>query len=469
MADFILNKQSVKTDLADGLVLLDFLRKEKQLIGTRAACGAGDCGSCMVLSGEFKQDRMYYRPVNSCLLPLGLVNGQHIVTIEGINTVSLNPIQQALIEQGAIQCGFCTPGLVMAITAYFLNATTSTETLAIDAVSGNLCRCTGYAGIKRALKVLNQQFDLTHSTALNRINDLISWNILPLWFADISERLPQLSTTEKRSAFKTIKTATKVAGGTDLWVQQAQQLADQPLEFINSDEHISLSQQRCTISANTRIETLRLSSLMQKLFSHIETDFKLICSMPIRQQATVGGNLVNASPIADLSVFFLALDAMLILKSQQQQRALPLRQFFKDYKQTDLQTEEQLIDIQFFCADSPLKFSFEKVSKRTHLDIASVNSAMSIELLDDQIKTIHISAGGVAATPLYLKKTCHFLQTKTITAEIINKAIVIAQTEISPISDSRGSATYKRLLFKQLLITHFLKLLPDRLQWQDFR
>lgn len=469
MARFLLNKASIETNLTDGRVLLDFLREEQHLTGTRAACREGDCGACMVLLGEFKQQRMHYRAVNSCLLPLGLVHGRHIVTIEGINTDSLNPIQQALFEQGGIQCGFCTPGLVMAITAYFLTASVSAETLAIDAVSGNLCRCTGYAGIKRALSQLCMQFNLANSMAESRIADLINWNILPFWFTHIPHRLQQLPNTNKSTAPDSLKTPTKVAGGTDLWVQQAPQLAHQALNFIAAEESIERSQQHCTIRATTRIESLRLSPLMQQLFPQIEDDFKLICSLPVRQQASIGGNLVNASPIGDLSLFFLALDATLILKSQHQQRSLPLRQFFKSYKQTALQADEQLTEIYFSYPESPLSFSFEKVSKRTYLDIASVNSAMLLEVLDANIKTIHISAGGVAATPLYLEKTCDFLQAKTISAKLIKQALEIAQTEISPLSDSRGSASYKRLLLKQLLIAHFLKLLPDLLQWEHLQ
>ncbi|MCK5191976.1 MAG: 2Fe-2S iron-sulfur cluster binding domain-containing protein, partial [Methylococcales bacterium] len=155
MPRFLLNNDVITTDLTEGTVLLDFLRQEQHLIGTRAACREGDCSSCMVLYGELNPDKhnqgkMKYRAFTSCLLPLGLLEGKHIVTIEGINSTTLNPVQQALVEQGGIQCGFCTPGLVIAITAYFLTASVSEQALMIDAVSGNLCRCTGYAGIKRA-------------------------------------------------------------------------------------------------------------------------------------------------------------------------------------------------------------------------------------------------------------------------------------------------------------------------------
>lgn len=476
MPRFLLNNDVITTDLTEGTVLLDFLRQEQHLIGTRAACREGDCSSCMVLCGELNPDKhnqgkMKYRALTSCLLPLGLLEGKHIVTIEGINSTTLNPVQQALVEQGGIQCGFCTPGLVIAITAYFLTASVSEQALMIDAVSGNLCRCTGYAGIKRALNILCLQFDLASSKPENRINDLIDWKILPSWFSNIPQRLEKLSETEKNVIPDSDQQPTKVAGGTDLWVQNAQRLAmpHQALTFIDSNEGLELSRQYCTINAATRIETLRLSPVMHQLFSQIKEDFKLICSLPVRQQATVGGNLVNASPIGDMSVFLLALDATLIFTKDQEKRRLPLRQFFKAYKQIDLQAEEQMAEISFFCPETPLKFSFEKVSKRTYLDIASVNSAMLIELQGNSIKEVHISAGGVASIPLYLQQTCQFLRTKTVSGQLVKEAIAIAQTEVSPIADIRGSVAYKRLLLRQLLIAHFLKLLPEMLCWEDLR
>ena len=169
MSAFLLNDQPVNQDLTEGMVLLDFLRNEQNLTGTKQACREGDCGACMVLSGQLVKGVMHYQPVNSCLLPLGLIYGRHIVSIEGVNESSLNLIQQALVEQSAIQCGFCTPGLVMAITAFFMNSAESSSALALDAVSGNLCRCTGYAGIKRALDTLCQSVDLSLSKPDERI------------------------------------------------------------------------------------------------------------------------------------------------------------------------------------------------------------------------------------------------------------------------------------------------------------
>ena len=465
MSAFLLNHKLVKQDLAEGMVLLDFLREEQKLKGTKQACREGDCGACMVLAGQLVKGVMHYQLVNSCLLPLGLIHGRHIVSIEGVNGEHLNLVQQALVEKNAIQCGFCTTGLVMAMTAFLLNSPESSSALALDAVSGNLCRCTGYTGIKRALDYLCQCVDLSLSKPNERINHLISKGVLPSYFVDIPQRLARLP----EQAISTEQQAMKVAGGTDLFVQQAEQLAKLPLTFIKQQESISISSQQCVISATTTIEALRLSESLQRLLPSIAEDFKLICSPAIRQQATLGGNLVNASPIGDLSVFFLALDANLNLSSSTGQRSVALRHFFQSYKQVDLQADEIISYVDFRYSKIPILMSYEKVSKRMHLDIASVNSAMSLCLDAKTFQHIHISVGGVAAIPLYLHKTCAFLQGQTITIELLKQALDIAQKEISPLSDIRGSAAYKRLLLQQLLIAHWLKLIPKYVSWEDFQ
>ncbi len=465
MPAFLLNRSEYIVNANDGQVLLDFLRTEQKLTGTKQACREGDCGACLVLSGQYINGVMYYHAVNSCLLPLGLIHGRHIVSIEGLNGEILSPVQQALVDQGAIQCGFCTAGIVIAITDFLMNAPESSVELAVDALAGNLCRCTGYSGIKRALHKLCQQFDLSHSQPQARVNDLIRWGILPDYFADIATRLTALPASTSLAE----KQGINVAGGTDLFVQKAEDLLSTPLAFIDQPESISISQQQCTLSAATHIETIRQSDKLQALFPQIVDDFKSICSSAIRQQATLGGNLVNASPIGDLSVFFLALDAQLSIRSSTNQRRVALRHFFLDYKQVDLQEGELIHAIDFQYAETPIRLSFEKVSKRQHLDIASVTTAMSVSVQDDKFKQIHISLGGVAAIPLYLQKTCAFLQDKKIAIDLLKQALAVAQTEISPLSDIRGSAEYKRLLAQQLLIAHWLKLLPEHVSWEDFQ
>jgi xanthine dehydrogenase small subunit len=258
-----------------------------------------------------------------------------------------------------------------------------------------------------------------------------------------------------------------VAGGTDLFVQKPAWLQAQPLNFLPASEGgIRHEGGECVIEAAATIEQLRTSPLFQQWFPSVAQDFELICSAPVRARATVGGNLVNASPIGDLAVFFLALDARLVIASATGRRTVALKGFFQSYKKTCLQAGEQVLEILFDTAAAQ-SFSYEKVSKRTHLDIASVNSAMSIEHAGGRIIKAHLAAGGIAPVPFYLAATSAYLQGKAITAATVLEAVDIAQGEIAPISDSRGSAGYKRLLLRQLIFAHFLKLFPDTLYWKQ--
>jgi xanthine dehydrogenase small subunit len=187
----------------------------------------------------------------------------------------------------------------------------------------------------------------------------------------------------------------------------------------------------------------------------------LIASLPIRNSATVGGNIINASPIGDMTIVFLALNAFIGLNNGTENRKILLKNLFEGYKKLDKTDDEFLEYIEFKLPSKNSHFNFEKVSKRTHLDIASVNSAMYVETVDNVITNIHISAGGVAPIPLYLKNTSRFLLDKEIKMETVIEALPIVQAEISPISDVRGSEDYKRLLLNQLFKGHFIELFPE--------
>jgi xanthine dehydrogenase small subunit len=185
---------------------------------------------------------------------------------------------------------------------------------------------------------------------------------------------------------------------------------------------------------------------------------KLVASRPIRHRATIGGNLVNASPIGDLSILLLALDAELDLETGE---VVPLRAFFLGYKKLNKRPEDLVTHVSFQVPPAGACVSFEKVSRREHLDIASVNSAMLAVRRDGHLRSVHLSAGGVAPIPLYLSHASQQLAGAPLTATYLRAALDAASAEISPISDVRGSADYKRGLLRQLLITHFLKLAPE--------
>jgi xanthine dehydrogenase small subunit len=209
------------------------------------------------------------------------------------------------------------------------------------------------------------------------------------------------------------------------------------------------------------------SKIFQNYFPRLKNYFDLIASLPIRNSATVGGNIINASPIGDLTIFFLALNASVVLTNGTKQRKILLKELFKDYKQLDKTNDEYLEYIAFKLPAQNSYFNFEKVSKRTHLDIASVNSAIYVETDDDIISSIHISAGGVAAIPLYLENTSKFLLGKKIARETLFESLPIIQSEISPISDIRGSVEYKRFLLNQLFKAHFIELFPELINVEE--
>jgi len=214
------------------------------------------------------------------------------------------------------------------------------------------------------------------------------------------------------------------------------------------------------ISGNTTATTFAEAAEIRQIFANIDDIMRRISSTPIRNMATMAGNIVNASPIGDMTAFFMALDAELELwdSLSDSRRRVKLRQFYKGYKTIDKTGAELVENIYFGVPTAGSLYNFEKVCKREHLDIASVNSACSLVMdkNSDRIAQIHLSAGGVSATPKYLEQTCSFLIGKSIDADTLRQAFELMQNEIAPISDARGTMEYKRLLLRQLVLGHFV-------------
>ncbi|QIL77100.1 FAD binding domain-containing protein [Hymenobacter sp. HDW8] len=461
MLKFILNNQEVDTDLPAGTVLLDFVRYHQHLPGTKIGCREGDCGACTVLVGELAEDQVRYRSYTSCLTPLGNVQGKHVVTVEGINMEQLNPIQQAMVDESATQCGFCTPGFVVSLAGFCLSGQKPTTQNAIAAVDGNICRCTGYKSIERAAA------KVAHLLSANEGEEPAAFvarqQILPEYFTSIKSRLRALAADSTPNGHVLNGALQFVGGGTDLYVQKHDQMKELAARFLFNQadlQGIVRQENRCVIGGAATVSDLAESALMQEYFPAFRPFLRLVSSTPIRNMATVAGNFVNASPIGDLTIMFLALDAQLVLSDGHTAREIPLRQFYKGYKVLEKAPQENITAIWFELPSAATRFNFEKVSKRTHLDIASVNSACCFMVQDGLLITAAISAGGVGPIPMLLHKTSEFLVGGEVSEELIQKALEIAQTEIAPISDARGTETYKRLLLNQLIKAHFLALFP---------
>ena len=459
--EFILNNETIETTLPPGMVLADFIRYQQALTGTKLGCREGDCGACTVLVGQLENQSVRYESMTSCLLPLANVAGKHVVTVEGLNLKQLNVVQQAITDEGGTQCGFCTPGFVVSLCGYALSNNNSYEA-GVLAVAGNICRCTGYKSIERAIQRLADNLTLLESD--KRLDWLIEQQYIPAYFKQIQARLEAYqppSESHKNDDEHTVY----IGGGTDLYVQRPSAMYQSSLEATLDRSDLSGIWQRgqCLhIGASTTTEALQNYPAFKALDADMAQHFKLISSLQIRNMATVAGNLVNASPIGDLSILFLALNAQIVLNEGGALRTIPLHRFFKSYKNIDKSATEFVQEINVEFQQGHFLFNFEKVCKRTYLDIASVNTAASMTLdTAGQIQKAFISAGGLAPVPKFLIQTSEFLSDKIPSLSLLDEAIEIAQSEVAPIADVRGSIAYKRLLLKQLMKAHFIKFFPN--------
>ncbi|TGE07916.1 FAD binding domain-containing protein [Hymenobacter fodinae] len=492
MLQFYLNDQLIRTSQPAGSTLLDFVRYHRHLTGTKIGCREGDCGACTVLVGELQPDgqTVSYQSMTSCLTPLGNAHGRHVVTVEGINAArgTLTPVQQAIVAEGGSQCGFCTVGFVMSLTGHSLNPKPGTPETALASIDGNICRCTGYKSLERATLALQQQ--LTNRPTEQPLAWLAEQGFVPTYFQGIPAKLTALRAATEASAVSaqpaqnshsvtvtgldaaSAARAQVLGGGTDLLVQRPEQLREMPVQLLYGQPErrgIRREGHQIVLGAATTAQELLESEVLQEMLPHLPEYLKLVSSTPIRNMGTVAGNFINASPIGDLTILFLALGASLTLEDPGlgQRRELPLQDLYLGYKQLAKMADEQVLSIHFPAPLITDYFNFEKVSKRTHLDIASVNSAAWLRVQGGLVQAVRLSAGGVGPVPLMLPRTAEFLVGREISAETVRGALELAQEEISPISDVRGTVQYKRLLLRQLLAAHFLQFFPAQLQLTD--
>lgn len=459
----IVNSTPLSLILPSGMTTLDFIRDTLGLKGTKEGCREGDCGTCMVLVGKPENGQLRYRIMNSCLLPVADIDQSHLVTIEGLNMEGLSAIQRLFVSEGAAQCGFCTPGFIVSVTGYLLSCQKPHYSEALAFLSGNICRCTGYKAIERALEKMLNQLDIPES-GWGQFNQRIGWliqnQILPEYFLHIPTRLAELPTVQKTQKAE-YYSLYSVAGGTDLYVQRGEDLEEKEIDRVTGNDMkgiTELDDGRCSIGAATTISELTESEVIGRFIPHFADYAGLIACTSIRNRATIAGNIVNASPIGDMSIILLAMNASLLIEDNEGQRETGLLHFFKGYKQFDLSDGERIKAIILPSGNCDWFFNFEKVSKRTHLDIASVNSAIHIKVVGNFIVEVFVSVGGVAPIPLMLHATNRYLKGRELTPELVDGAISTALSEISPISDARGSTEYKRLLLKQLIRVHFERL-----------
>lgn len=471
---FVLNHCALEVDsLAADMTLLRYLREHRgaqTLTGTKEGCGSGDCGACTVL---VSRAGAAYTAVNACICPLGSLQDCHVITIEGIAGPGdeLHPVQAALVEYHASQCGFCTPGFVMSLVGLQLGAGSelaqadaqTQRAAVIEAVSGNLCRCTGYrpivdagiAALKQSLQVNKvvrtwaPDAPLTGNTTGN--------TVLGVEGAASHYWQPH-SETELQCLLSTYPHARLIAGGTDLMLEVTQQYKTLPqlidVNAIASLQQIDIQSDDIIIGA-----AVSYSALEQHLKNSSPEFVALLArlgSRQIRNRGTLGGNICNASPIADAPPYLLVLDAELeIINSKGDSRRELLTHFYRDYKKTTLRADEYLARICIARAQLTLPLKLFKISKRYEDDISAVMGAFCWS--GQTTNEFKIAFGGMAAIPKRASVTEQFLtNTNWYMAGAVDEAILaqacdLLCSEFSPLSDVRASAAYRMAMACNLL------------------
>lgn len=449
------------------LTLSTLLREERGLTGTKVVCAEGDCGACTVLLGRFHQGTMRYRAVNSCILFAFQCHGAHVVTVEGVTPKEgLNPVQQAMVDHHGSQCGYCTPGFVMALMGMLEKRLEKEDTSPFTeeelrrGLSGNLCRCTGYGGILDAARAIDPK---RYEPLENRYPP-----------AGMEPKLKALSgksvclSGQAGAAFdgvmlpKNLDEALQwkakhpdaqcLQGATDLGVRHNKglPLCREILYLGDLEELKTLEEQEGFWKIGAACSWTESVAFLRDCLPVFSEMLDRFGSPLIRNAGTIGGNIMNASPIADSLPALLVLETELVAASKTGERRLPLTDFYMDYKKTRLAPDEILKTIWIPAPPENGWLDLEKVSRRRDLDIATFTAAWLLQLEGDTIHEARLALGGVAPTARRLPRTEAFLQGKICNPETLEQAGKIALEEVAPISDVRGEKSFREDLTRTI-------------------
>jgi xanthine dehydrogenase small subunit len=438
------------TSLAPTETVLQFLRRHG-LTGTKEGCASGDCGACTVMAGEVVAGEIEYRTINACIAPIGQYVDQHLVTVEGLESDDgLHPAQQAMVACHASQCGFCTPGFVMSLAAMVEQPPQSIDADAVrQGISGNLCRCTGYrpiveAGLK-ALKeaspgIVKKQLG---EAALNSISANESGSVLrPKNLIDLNVALDET------------RGAKLIAGGTDLMLEVTQRYQQFSLIDLTSVQEMQvLGQDEAMTNIGGAVSYSKLEAFFLQRSPETVKLLHRLGSRQIRNAGTLGGNLANGSPIADMPPILLVWDAVVNIGSTiRPVRQVPISDFYQGYRQTVLGENEYIIDVSIPNPSMARFHRFYKNSKRIEDDISSVMGAFSFQLEEGVISVARVAYGGMAATPIRLEAVESILVGQALSVQLIDNASSLAGDLLKPMTDVRASADYRSAMALQMLV-----------------
>ncbi|MFV2052373.1 xanthine dehydrogenase small subunit [Aliiroseovarius sp. YM-037] len=465
---FILNDQTVTLDSVSASdTLLDFLRLDRRLMGTKEGCAEGDCGACTILVGRLSDGAMRYEPVNACIRLLASLDGCHVVSIEYLSGPDgrLHPVQQAMVEHHGSQCGFCTPGFVMSLYALWMQNPDPSETDIETALQGNLCRCTGYEPIIRAAKAATK-IGSPAEDALTRERDRIVERLTALRDGrrvvvskGESRCILPASVDDLAAVLVETPDATMVAGATDVGLWVTKFLRDiSPVVFLSHlDDLRALSVGADSIEIGAGVSYTDSRAALSADYPHLAAFWDRIAGWQIRNMGTIGGNVANGSPIGDTPPVLIALGASITLRRGDTRRTIPVEEFFIDYGKQDLAAGEFLESISVPRPTPGTLHAAYKISKRRDEDISSVCAAFSVTVENGRITDACIAFGGMAATP---KRATH-AEAALIGAAWSEASLFAAADclgdDFSPLTDWRASADYRLQVSKNLFHRFWLE------------
>jgi xanthine dehydrogenase small subunit len=448
------------------LTLLDHLRLTERATGTKEGCAEGDCGACTVVLRRLRGERLTYEPVNACIMLAGQADGCEVITVEDLaRGATLHPVQQAMVDQHASQCGFCTPGFVMSLFALYHRADPKPldRHQVNDWIAGNLCRCTGYrpiteAGISVCGTLANDQFSAGEAAARRALAALQDSEDL---FVGSKERFFAAPATIPSLAKLCVlhPDAQIVAGATDVGLWVTKQLRDIPkVIWLGRVRHLDeIEDRRDAVSLGAMVTHAEAMPYLAAIDRDLGELMRRFAGNQIRNAGTVGGNIANGSPIGDLPPALIALGATLGLQYSERTRTLPLESFFLDYGKQDRRPGEfvRVVRIPKFGADE--RFRCYKISKRFDSDISAVMGAFKLRLDGKRIAGARVAFGGMAAIPKRARAAEKALIEKHLDkpAEWGDALAALAE-DFQPIDDLRASAAYRldvaRALLRKALI-----------------
>ncbi len=472
---FLLNGEPVRADgVPATTTLLDWLRGQARLRGTKEGCAEGDCGACTVVLERVEGGEIRRSAVNSCLAMVGQVDGLGVRTIEGLSAgQDLHPVQAAFVEHHASQCGFCTPGFVMAAYAFCDGGEAAEVERIHDALTGNLCRCTGYrpivdavkhaSGAMRAAREPERALAAALAALARESCASFAWGATrfhaPRTLAealDLCARRPE---------------ARVLAGGTDLNLL-ASQRREPPAEVLYLGRVAEITYTRRLAEEIVFGAGVTYCAAMETLagaYPALSTYLERLGSRQIRNMGTLAGNVATASPIGDMLPVLLSLGARIVLRSAVRgEREVSADEFFVGYRRTALAPDELIVALIIPRPTATTVFFADKISKRRDQDISSVCAAYRFEVAEGIVRSARVAYGGLAATPKRARGAELALLGKLPSAEVFEAAAQTLAAEFQPISDWRAGAAYRLRVAQNLLRRVHLRMTrPDRVLTVD--